>query len=279
MSSCSKTLSSKISLVFFLLFDEHVVVEELLEPLVGVVDEQLLQDVELEDLETGDVEDADEILPRVGGVEGVVDESDDPIEHPGKERLASGGDGEVDLVHVLSLLDEILADLQLGLHESVAKVVDFDSELDGGLGDKLHAVGLGLLLATLLLPLLVAHVGDGDGTLVQTILLILEKSEGVQSRVGGAHLFGVVHTGDGQHALSDVKVIAGEGLIAQSAELPVFSVSVGHELIEDVVIPLDLQLEGDASLFQKVGLDIGGGDLGGGAEVDTDELAESRRVV
>ena len=44
-------------LVLFLLLDEHVVVEELLETLVGVVDEELLQDVEIEDLEAGDVED------------------------------------------------------------------------------------------------------------------------------------------------------------------------------------------------------------------------------
>merc|ERR1719167_741555 len=46
-----------------------------------------------------------------------------------------------------------------------------------------------------------------------------------------------------------------------------------------MVIPLDLQLEGDTGLLQKVGLDIGGGDLGGGAEVDTDELTETGRVV
>ena len=45
-------------LVFLLLLDEHVVVEELLETLVGVVDEELFQDVELEDLEAGDVQDA-----------------------------------------------------------------------------------------------------------------------------------------------------------------------------------------------------------------------------
>ena len=43
-------------LVLFLLLDEHVVVEELLETLVGVVDQKLLQHVELENLETGDVE-------------------------------------------------------------------------------------------------------------------------------------------------------------------------------------------------------------------------------
>ena len=46
-----------LALVLFLLLDEHVVVEELLKPLVGVVDEKLFQHVELEDLETGNVQD------------------------------------------------------------------------------------------------------------------------------------------------------------------------------------------------------------------------------
>ena len=39
-----------------LLLDEHVVVEELLETLVGVVDEKLLQGIQLENLETGNVQ-------------------------------------------------------------------------------------------------------------------------------------------------------------------------------------------------------------------------------
>ena len=38
--------------VFLLLQDEHVVIEKLLEALVGVVDAQLLERVELEDFET-----------------------------------------------------------------------------------------------------------------------------------------------------------------------------------------------------------------------------------
>ncbi len=62
------------------------------------------------------------------------------------------------------------------------------------------------------------------------------------------------------------------GLVAQLAELPVLGIGVGHQLVEDMVISLDLQLEGDTGLLQKVGLDIGGGDFGSGAEMDTDEF-------
>merc|ERR1712198_815582 len=268
-----------LSLVFFLLLDEHVVVEELLETLIGVVDQKLLQDVELEDLKAGDVQDTNEVLPGVGGVQGVVDKEDDPIEHTGEEGLGGGGDGEGNLLQILTLLDEILADLQLGLHEGIDEVVDLDIEQRSSLGDPVHAIGLGLLLTSLLLPFLVAQVSNGDGTLVQTILLFLAEAKGVQGSVGGAHLLGVIHTGDGQHTLGDEEVIAGEGLVAQQAHLPVLGVSIGHQLVEDVVISLDLKLEGDTGLLQKVGLDIGGSDFVGGTEVNTDELTEAGRVV
>merc|ERR1719462_401040 len=59
----------------------------------------------------------------------------------------------------------------------------------------------------------------------------------------------------------------------------VLGVGLGHDLVEDVVISLDLQLEGDTGLLQKVGLDVGRGDLHVGAELDTDELTESGGVV
>merc|ERR1712142_408017 len=257
------------------LLDEHVVVEELLETLVGVVDKKLLQHVQLEDLKTGNIQHTDEVLSGIGRVQRIVDKSDDPIEHTGKKGLGSGRNGEVDLVNVLTLLDKVLADLQLGLHEGVDKVVNLNLQEIGSSGDHVHAIGLGLLLTSLLLPLLVTNVGDGDGTLVQTILLVLVESEGIQSHISGSHLLGVVHTGNGQHTLGQEKVISGEGLVTQLAELPVLGVSVGHDLVEDVVISLNLELESDTRLLQKVGLNISGGDLRSGAKVNTDELSES----
>ena len=59
----------------------HRVVEQLLQLLVGVVDAQLLEAVQLEDLEASYVEDADEAgaLP-LGPVQGPVDPGDDPLE-------------------------------------------------------------------------------------------------------------------------------------------------------------------------------------------------------
>ena len=48
---------------------------------------------------------------------------------------------------------------------------------------------------------------------------------------------------------------------------------VGHDLVEDVVGALQLSLRDDARLLQKVGLDVGSGQLAQRAEVDADELA------
>ena len=73
------------------------------------------------------------------------------MEHPGEQRLGGRRHRERHLVQVLALLDEVLADLQLGLHEGVDEPVDLDAEEVRGPGAVLHAVGLGLLLASLLL--------------------------------------------------------------------------------------------------------------------------------
>ena len=70
-------------LVLLLFEGEHVVVEELLQLLVGVVDAQLLERVVLEDLETGNVEHTNEVclLLRVGQCE--IDLVYNPVEQPG----------------------------------------------------------------------------------------------------------------------------------------------------------------------------------------------------
>ena len=52
------------------------------------------------------------VLPGVGSVERVVDNSNDPIKHSGVQRLGSGRNGKSHLVFVLTLFDKIFADLQ-----------------------------------------------------------------------------------------------------------------------------------------------------------------------
>ena len=58
--------------ILLLLLDEHVVVEELLQPLIGVVDTQLLKLVDREDLKASNVENAnEEVLASLHGIEGL----------------------------------------------------------------------------------------------------------------------------------------------------------------------------------------------------------------
>ena len=87
-SKVDKLPFDTFSLVFLLLEDEHGVVEELLQFLVGVVDAELLKRVEFEDLETGHIQDTDEgsTLP-LGSVQRSVDAAHQPAEHALETRF------------------------------------------------------------------------------------------------------------------------------------------------------------------------------------------------
>ena len=65
--------SDTLTLVLFLFEDEHVVIEELLQTLVDEVNPQLLERVQVENLEAGNVEHTDEEATLNGlGVEGLI---------------------------------------------------------------------------------------------------------------------------------------------------------------------------------------------------------------
>merc|ERR1719282_1169545 len=193
-------------LVLFLLLDEHVMVEKLLETLVSVVDEELFQGVELENLKTSDIQDTNKVLPGVGSVERVIDKSNDPIEHSGVQRLGSGRNGKSHLVFILTLFDEIFADL--------------------------------------LFRLCIAQVANGDGCRVKTIFLVLVEAQNVKSLISSLHLLLVIHARDSQHSLGNEEVVTRVGILAQKSHVVVFGVERAHELVEDVVITFDLKLEG-----------------------------------
>ena len=83
-------------------------VEELLQLLVGVVDAQLFEAVQLEDFESGDIEDSDEGgALAFGPVQRSVDPGDEPLKQPFVHRLRDGLDGELDLFLVKSRNDYI----------------------------------------------------------------------------------------------------------------------------------------------------------------------------
>ena len=61
-----------------LFLDEHVVVEELLQFLIGEVDAELFEGVQVEDLKTSNVQHTNEALPGHVCVQGLVHTADQP---------------------------------------------------------------------------------------------------------------------------------------------------------------------------------------------------------
>ena len=99
----------------------------------------------------------------------------------------------------------------------------------------------------------------------------------IKSFNSNLHLLLVIHARDSQHSLGNEEVVTRVGILAQKSHVVVFGVERAHELVEDVVITFDLKLEGNTRLFQKVSLDIGGGDLACRAKVNTNELTLKRK--
>uniref|UniRef100_A0A915KMT5 Uncharacterized protein n=1 Tax=Romanomermis culicivorax TaxID=13658 RepID=A0A915KMT5_ROMCU len=84
--------------VLFLLQNEHVVVEKLLQTFVDEIDPLLFERVEVENFETGNVQNADEKAPiRRRNVQRFVATPDEPQEHTGVDGFGQGADGPMDL--------------------------------------------------------------------------------------------------------------------------------------------------------------------------------------
>jgi len=91
--------------VLLLLEDKHVVVEKLLKLLVGQVDAELLKAVEVKDLETSNIETADERCRATVRLEGCVDFGNDPLEQALVDGLGEG------LARVFGLITGFLINL------------------------------------------------------------------------------------------------------------------------------------------------------------------------
>lgn len=76
----------------------------------------------VEDLETGNIQYTDEVLPLLLGVQGLVTLLHQPFEHPVEHRLRHGAYGIGYLVLVTTLGDELVTDLDPWLQQVLVKI-------------------------------------------------------------------------------------------------------------------------------------------------------------
>ena len=185
-------------------------VKQLLQLLVGVIDAELLEAVEVEDLEAGDIQDADEAgaLP-LGPVQGTVDPGHDPLEQPLVNRLGDGLDGEFDLLLGLSLGHVVPANLDARLQEALGQLVDVDPEQVGDLlGD--GVVGQdGLLRVPLLPELHVAEEHAAGDDLPDGHDVLLVEAHDAHGLAGGLEFFRVILSRDGDGSMAQERVVLG----------------------------------------------------------------------
>lgn len=168
----------------------------------------LVQTTYVENFETGNIQYADEVLPLLLGVEGLVTLLDQILEHPVEHRLGHGAHRVVDLVHVTALGDELVADLDPGLQEGgvqsltihaqefsytltilkTVKKLDRNRPKKRFLNSYFCAVSFSLFFATPLLELHATHVHNGGGDLVDVVLLLLGEAQDVEGLLHGESL-------------------------------------------------------------------------------------------
>jgi len=263
--------------VLFLFKNEHMVVEELLELLVGEVDAQLLEGVETEDFETGNIETTDEEGSWQLGGQSFVTVLGDPVEQSLEDTLGESSSTVVDLLWGLTLANVFGTDLDSWLAQVLAHIGRVQAEEVGGLVGGFSAVKFTLLLTLLLLEFHTLEVHDSGGDLVNTLDVFSGELEDFEGLLGGVQLITIIEVWYGDLTLADGWVCI--WIWDEKASLDELWLSLGENLVEDVVVSLTLELEGDTGLLEKVGLDITGTELTGWAEVNSDKLTESGRVI
>jgi len=196
-----------LTLVLFLFKVEHVVVEELLETLVGEVNAELLERVDEEDLKTGNVEDADEVVLR-SNTESQVDLLDDPQEHTTIEGLDKGITGVSSLGRGELEGDEVTTGKHARSDEGRDEGGAINLEERGNLIGEDR--GINDLRSLVTLELDVTEVKDGGANAEDDVLLVRREAENVQGIDGAFKLLLVVHAVN-RDAVGDLEVVVVTG--------------------------------------------------------------------
>jgi hypothetical protein len=134
----------------------------------------------VENLETSNIQDTNEVSTLLLCVQSVVTLLDEPFEETIEDTLAESTDGVVDLVLVTTLGDELVTDLDAGLKQVLVEILGVDTEQLGDLLTSLDTISLSLLLATSLFELHGTHVHDSGSDLVDVVLLLLCETQDIE---------------------------------------------------------------------------------------------------
>jgi hypothetical protein len=251
-----------------------VVVEELLETLVGEVNAELLEGVELEDLETGNIEDTNELVLGLD-TESVIDLVDNPEEETTVESLDKGITGVGSLGGVQGEGDEVTTGHNARGDDGGGKSGTINLEKGSHLvGKNLGVLNGGLLVAG---ELDVTEVKDGGTDAEDEVLLLLGETEDVKGSNSVLELLLVVHVLN-IIAVGDTEVlVVGGG--SKTIGLALVLGETRDHLVEDVERTLFLTAVDNTRLLEKVGNNRSTRDDTVSVEGDLNELTEARRVI
>jgi len=251
-----------------------VIVEELLETLVGEVNAELLERVDNEDLKTGNIEDANEAVLG-SNAEGQVNLLDNPQEHTTIEGLNEGITGISSLLGGKLKGDEVTTGEHAGSNEGSNEGLSIN--LEEGSNPVDDDAGINNLRGLITLELDVTEVEDGSADAEDHVLLVLAEAEDVQGIDGASELLDVIHALNGE-AVGDLEVVVILGSLKVELLLAVL-VEGSNELVENVEGTLVLTTVDNTRLLEEVRDDRGTRDSSVLIEGNLNELTETGRVV
>ena len=268
-------------LVLFLLENEHVMVEELLESLVGIVDAELLKSVELENFETGNIQNTNEESTLNIGGQGTINDFYEPVEKAAKNGLGKGTERIDTLLDGLTLDDVFCTDLDFRRAHGFEVFVLVDAKKSSNLSSSFlclwSSLWLGLLLTGLLLEGNITGMHNSSSNHVNSVLLALIEAQNIKRLISGLKLDLIINRLDFDLTQGAPAVIIGIG--RNGAHFINFWLVTGTNLVKDVKAALGLQLEGNSRLFKQISVNITRGENTARVEVNSDKFTESRRVV
>merc|ERR1719412_967422 len=267
--------------ILFLLNNEHVVVEELLQFFVDKVNGDLFKSIVFKNLETSNIKHSAEVGFFHGRInECVITHLNEPLEEAIEHSSGNTTSGNSCLLAGLTFSHPFSTNLDAGFAESLDHFYSINTPKGSNLPWNVSLLCI-LILSLIITSLGGVHnfsAGHHTGSNLKTVPgVIFTKSKDIEGIKSVFTLFIVINGGDGGLALGDEAVVVSIG----GAETLGLHLGVEglEELVEDMVGSLNFLLLSDTGLLQEIRHNVATSQFTGGAEMDTDELTETGGVV